>query len=194
MQSSNHPLVLKAIKFANEKHLGQTRKSTGLPYIVHPHGVAAILQTFKRSKNLVELICACYLHDTLEDTNTTHQDLRYEFGDMVANLVVEMTNDQNAIKLMFGGSKLEYLKNKLVSCSSYALTLKLCDRLDNMMGQPTDKMVKDTWELLWWVHGRRHLSWTQQQLFGQIMRVCLATSPAQQAKQVRLDPQFRPAL
>jgi hypothetical protein len=58
------PLLAKAITFAQEKHEGQRRKATGLPYITHLAGVALLVKLFKRSKNLEALVCAAYLHDT----------------------------------------------------------------------------------------------------------------------------------
>lgn len=165
---NNTPLVLKAIAFAHKKHGEQKRKKSGLPYVVHLHGVALLMQIFKRSKHLVELICAAYLHDILEDTNTTLAELREEFGDFIAFLVWEVTNDKEEIKRDFAGSKIEYLKHKLLHCSSYALTLKLCDRLDNITSQPTSKVQAETKELLDYISVNRRLSRTQETLVERI--------------------------
>lgn len=74
----------KAIIFATNAHSGSCRKGTNLPYIIHPMEVAAIVSTMTDSK---AVIAAAVLHDTVEDTNATIDDIRREFGDEVAELV-----------------------------------------------------------------------------------------------------------
>jgi len=91
-------LVLKAIIFATEKHKGQERKSTGLPYITHPIIVSHLLEKFKSSKNKDILKTAALLHDTLEDTNTSFQEISTNFSPMIAGIVLELTSDENEIK------------------------------------------------------------------------------------------------
>lgn len=74
----------KAIIFATNAHSGSCRKGTSLPYIIHPMEVAAIVSTMTDSK---AVIAAAVLHDTVEDTNATIEDIRREFGDEMAELV-----------------------------------------------------------------------------------------------------------
>ncbi len=74
----------KAIIFATKAHSGSCRKGTNLPYIIHPMEVAAIVSTMTDNK---EVIAAAMLHDTVEDTDATTEDIRREFGDKVADLV-----------------------------------------------------------------------------------------------------------
>ena len=85
----------KAIKFAVEKHAGTPRKGTKIPYIVHPMEAAAIVAGITDDQ---ELIAAAVLHDTLEDTKTTFDELVSAFGLRVANLVAEESEDKQAGK------------------------------------------------------------------------------------------------
>ncbi len=130
-RKANIKLVLKAYDFANEKHKGQLRKS-GEPYIIHPLQVAYILTTIDMDE---ATICAALLHDVVEDTEITHEDLIKEFGEEIANLVDGVT------KL----SKLqEYTTIKEQQVEDYrkmflamgrdirVILIKLADRLHNM--------------------------------------------------------------
>lgn len=162
-------LVLKALKFATQKHQGQVRKGSGLDYVTHTIAVSYILAAFKRSKHFEELIVAAILHDTLEDTDTTFIELATEFTPLVASLVLELSNDEEQIKLL---GKLAYHKKKLVGMSSYGLVIKLADRLHNVSDQPTEKMVIETIELMEHLKENRRLSGTQFKLVEEILRVC----------------------
>lgn len=73
-----------AIEFAAYAHRSQVRKSTEIPYVSHPYGVAMILIRGGCSE---DVIIAGLLHDTLEDTDTTEEELRSRFGDEVLRLV-----------------------------------------------------------------------------------------------------------
>lgn len=117
-----------AKKFAIQKHNGQTRKN-GNPYIVHPISVANLLGKYKKSHNIDRLIATAYLHDTLEDTDTSYYELVDTFGYDIAGLVMELTTDKN-MKDEIGKNK--YLAYKLNSMTKWALAIKLCDRLDNI--------------------------------------------------------------
>ncbi|MBT4334451.1 bifunctional (p)ppGpp synthetase/guanosine-3',5'-bis(diphosphate) 3'-pyrophosphohydrolase [archaeon] len=76
--------ITKAFEFAHEAHLGQKRKGTGAPYIIHPMEVSIILMKNNATPNAV---IAGLLHDTVEDTDTTMEDIEKEFGRGVAELV-----------------------------------------------------------------------------------------------------------
>ena len=77
-------IIEQAINFAAKAHHGQTRKSTDIPYITHPFAVGMLLQ---KEKCIDEVIAAGILHDTLEDTSTTYEELTERFGVRIANLV-----------------------------------------------------------------------------------------------------------
>lgn len=118
-----------ALAFAKKAHEGQKR-SGGLPYIVHPIAVAKNVEKFKGgSKNLQALKDAAHLHDTIEDTDTTLDQIESLFGSLVASLVKELTSDPEGIKTH---GKQVYLATKMEKMSSYGLVIKLADRLDNV--------------------------------------------------------------
>lgn len=81
----------RALLFATAAHaaVGQVRKYTGEPYIVHPIEVAEIVQTVPG--HTVEMVAAAYLHDVIEDTQVPLEIIVYEFGHEIANLVLWLT-------------------------------------------------------------------------------------------------------
>jgi (p)ppGpp synthase/HD superfamily hydrolase len=82
-----------AIQFAAMAHKNQTRKSTNIPYITHPISVGMLLQKAKCSE---EVIVAGILHDVLEDTPISYNELAEQFGVKIANLVVSASeHDKN---------------------------------------------------------------------------------------------------
>lgn len=81
-------LLTTALKFAAVKHAGQVRKSTDVPYFVHPVEVAMTLQDCGCSNDVV---IAGLLHDTLEDTSATYEEIENAFGSFIADIVLELT-------------------------------------------------------------------------------------------------------
>lgn len=75
-------LIVKAMNFAAKAHTSQMRKDGVTPYINHPIGVANILTEIGNITDLT-VICAALLHDTVEDTDTTFEDIRNEFGERI---------------------------------------------------------------------------------------------------------------
>lgn len=162
-------LVVKALNFAAEAHRDQTRKFSELPYIVHPMTVALLVTQFKpNSKNIVALQCAAILHDTVEDTGVIYRDIESEFGMLTASLVFELTTDEEE-KMRLG--KLEYLKKRFIGYSSYALFLKLLDRLANILDKPTEKTIQDTRELINHLLQNRMVSVTHHKVIEAIEEV-----------------------
>ena len=84
---SNVDLIKKAYEFASKYHKGQCRKS-GEPYMIHPLNVAYILAGLELDD---ETLCAALLHDVVEDTPVTHEDLVREFGETIAEMVAGVT-------------------------------------------------------------------------------------------------------
>lgn len=84
--------IFKAIEFAQLAHKGQYRKGTKLPYIIHPLGVMEILLRENASE---EVVIAGILHDTLEDTSTTAEELEQNFGKRVKELVLAATEPEH---------------------------------------------------------------------------------------------------
>ena len=77
-------LLDRAIVFAVRAHAGTERRGKGFPYIVHPMEAVEIVATMTSDQ---ELLAAAVLHDTVEDTDTTVEQIRTEFGDRIASLV-----------------------------------------------------------------------------------------------------------
>ncbi|MFN3870461.1 MAG: RelA/SpoT family protein [Aquificaceae bacterium] len=122
--------VIKALGFIEEKHAGQYRKS-GEPYVVHPIEVAIILAELGMDKTT---IIAGLLHDVLEDTNTTYEEIKEKFGKEVADIVEGVTK---LGKINFKDLQTQKAENyrKLILAFSKDLRVifvKLTDRLHNM--------------------------------------------------------------
>lgn len=163
----------KAIRFAAKKHRKQTR-SDGTPYISHPVRVAQYIKKYKDSHNLDALISAAYLHDTIEDTDTTHEDLKKMFGGLVASLVKELTSDEKEIERL---GKTEYMSRKMTGMSSWALAIKLADRLDNVQDIATaktpawrQKYKKETESVLSRLEKERVLTGSHKKIIGLIRK------------------------
>lgn len=86
--------IHQAIVFATERHAGQLRKGTELPYIVHPMEVMTILS---RITDHAPLLMAGILHDTVEDTDTTIEEIAALFGEETAQLVDAHTEKNHAL-------------------------------------------------------------------------------------------------
>ena len=98
MEHSHLSLIFKALSFAADKHRDQRRKdSNGSPYINHPIELVRVLC---EEGNIYDphTLCAALLHDTLEDTDTTPEQLEMEFGSAVRQIVVEVTDDKRLPK------------------------------------------------------------------------------------------------
>nr|WP_240191376.1 bifunctional (p)ppGpp synthetase/guanosine-3',5'-bis(diphosphate) 3'-pyrophosphohydrolase [Aeromicrobium sp. YIM 150415] len=120
--------IEKAYRIAAQMHEGQTRKS-GDPYITHPLAVATILAELGMT---APTLCAALLHDTVEDTSYTIDQLREDFGDEVVHLVDGVTKLD---KVKYGDSAQSETIRKMVVAMSRdirVLVIKLADRLHNM--------------------------------------------------------------
>jgi GTP diphosphokinase / guanosine-3',5'-bis(diphosphate) 3'-diphosphatase len=89
------PLVRAAYERASSAHAGQVRNgSGGLPYIAHPVAVAARLEALDYDE---DVLAAALLHDVVEDSDTTLEELRSEFGERVAGLVAALSDDESIV-------------------------------------------------------------------------------------------------
>ena len=165
--------VEKAEWFARIKHDGQFR-ATGDPYIVHPIRVAKILESIKPdSQKLKTLTAAAYLHDTIEDTDTSFKELERHFGREVASIVLELSSAPFASDY---SGKEKYLAAKMLIMTPYALTVKLADRLDNICDMETfseeKKLSKfnETLEIIKVLKESSNITQTQAKLIDQIER------------------------
>jgi (p)ppGpp synthase/HD superfamily hydrolase len=120
-------MIFKAIDFATRAHSGQYRKGTKIPYITHPLNVAKTLIQLECSETI---IAAGILHDTLEDTRVTFDELLEIFGREIANLV-SLTSEPNKSDWIWENRKAHTLKY-LKTSSEQVLILSLADKLDNI--------------------------------------------------------------
>ena len=132
---SNHrkkvEIIERAFKFAREAHKGARRRS-GEPYILHPIAVARIV--------VEELglgstsICAALLHDVVEDTYYTHEDIEAAFGPKIASLVEGVTKISGGIFGDKASEQAENFRKLLLSMSAdiRVILIKMADRLHNM--------------------------------------------------------------
>jgi guanosine-3',5'-bis(diphosphate) 3'-pyrophosphohydrolase len=120
-------LVMRAAIFAADKHRYQKRRDKQTPYINHPLAVASILVHVARVKD-AEVLAAALLHDTIEDTETTVEELRTVFGERVLSLVLECTDDKELPK-----EERKRLQVKHASSRSRdAKLIKIADKISNM--------------------------------------------------------------
>jgi len=118
--------IFSAIQFAVQAHAGQFRKGTSVPYIVHPLAVGRILAEAGCAH---EIIIAGFLHDTVEDTAVTLDEIRAKFGGRVAELVAAVTETDRSAAWKV--RKQETL-DKLQVADDDVLFLALADKIDNM--------------------------------------------------------------
>jgi GTP diphosphokinase / guanosine-3',5'-bis(diphosphate) 3'-diphosphatase len=121
-------LLLKALEFATRKHRDQRRKDKeSSPYINHPISLASILCNEGHVTD-IEVICCALLHDTIEDTATTPEELCNEFGERIRDIVMEVTDDKSLPKAERKRLQIEHA----ASVSSKAKLVKLADKIANL--------------------------------------------------------------
>lgn len=118
----------KAVKFATKAHEGAVRKYTGVPYITHPIAVAELVRVFDPRP---EVWVAAILHDVVEDTPVTLEEIEVEFGPTVAELVKYCTN--------VAGPEIEDRKTRFAMNAAHfkegppgAHNIKVADAIHNM--------------------------------------------------------------
>lgn len=119
--------VDRALIFAYRAHKGQVRKYTNEPYICHPIAVASILQELDYDDCY---IAAALLHDVVEDTSFTNDEIRTEFGDTIANLVMEVT-DVSKPEDGNRATRKELDRQHIIKSSPRGKDIKLADLIDN---------------------------------------------------------------
>jgi GTP pyrophosphokinase len=120
-------LISQALAKATEAHAGQIRNgSGGLPYIEHPRMVAATLAARDYDE---ATLAAALLHDVVEDSDTTVEDLRGEFGDQIADLVAALSDDESIES--YRDRKNEH-RGRVAAVDGDALAIYAADKLTNM--------------------------------------------------------------
>lgn len=145
--------ILDALLFAAEKHRFQKRKGPqAYPYIIHPIGVAHHLLTIGNVTDR-DVLIAALLHDTVEDTNTTFEEISKAFGLRVESFVREVTDDKNL-------PKAERKRMQIVNAphkSSEAAQIKLADKYFNLKDLATSPPINWTEERI-----DEYFRWAQQ--------------------------------
>ncbi len=122
----------KAARYALDAHKGMIRKRSNAPYILHPFEVASIAATMTVDE---DVLCAALLHDVVEDTDCTLEELREEFGDRVATLVAyetEKSYPDESPQQSWERRKIESLEDLRACDDRDVFILWLSDKLSNM--------------------------------------------------------------
>jgi (p)ppGpp synthase/HD superfamily hydrolase len=119
-----------ALAFATKAHGEQQRKYSAEAYIEHPKRVAKIVRSVPHS---AEMICAAYLHDVVEDTPVKIEEIREKFGQKVANLVSELTDEYMKVNYphLNRRARKDLEVQRQANISKEAKTIKLADVIDN---------------------------------------------------------------
>jgi guanosine-3',5'-bis(diphosphate) 3'-pyrophosphohydrolase len=150
-------LLLKALAFAAHKHRDQRRKDADAsPYINHPIALADALVN-EGGVTDFEVLCAALLHDTVEDTDTTHEELVDAFGSRIACIVAEVTDDKHLPKAERKRLQIEHAPK----ISHEAKLVKLADKLVNLRDVAERPPAK--WDL---ARRREYFDWAKQVIDG----------------------------
>ena len=149
----NTELLDRAIVFAVRAHAGTERRCKGFPYIVHPLEAVGIVATMTSDQ---ELLAAAALHDTIEDTDVTVEDIRAAFGERVAELVHSESDQLNGEVFTGSGNEEETWHarkqaaiDRLAAASHDAKIVAMGDKLSNMRAIWRDYQQKgdELWQI-----------------------------------------------
>ena len=128
LEEGNLKILLKALAFAAHKHKDQRRRDVDAsPYINHPISLADILCNEAHITD-IETICGALLHDTVEDTETTAEELEDAFGKTIRDIVMDVTDDKNLSK----SSRKQAQIDHAAQISDKAKLIKLADKISNL--------------------------------------------------------------
>lgn len=161
-------LIRRAYVFSASAHRGQVRKS-GEPYLVHPLAVSALLADMKLDEFA---ICAGILHDTIEDTEVTGEQIRAEFGDDVADIVEGVTKLSSIPYNTSYEKSAENFRRMLVAMTRdiRVILVKLADRLhnmrtlDHMRPDKQDRIAQETLDIYAPLANRLGIFWLKAEL------------------------------
>ncbi|WP_058307364.1 HD domain-containing protein [Gracilibacillus massiliensis] len=146
-------LIEKANILATKAHQHQNRKGTDIPYITHPYAVGMLLQQAKCSE---EVIAAGILHDTLEDTDLTFEQLKEMFGKQVANYVLAASEQD---KSLTWEERKQHTIDMLQDASIEDVQVIVADKLHNLRSIHHD--LKANGDMIWqrFKRGKRDQHW-----------------------------------
>ena len=187
---ANTELINRAYVYSAQKHEGQLRKS-GDPYFIHPVNVAGIIAQMKLDSASV---CAALLHDVVEDTGVSEEELRKQFGPEVAFLVEGVTKLGKVNFTSKEDRQAESFRKMLVAMARdiRVLLVKLADRLDNMRTlehmspEAQERIAHETMDIYAPLAGRLGIQWLKSELedlsFKYLYPDAFATISAQRRK------------
>lgn len=150
IKSKDLALILTALEFSSHKHRDQRRKDNNAsPYINHPIGLANVLCNEGKITN-AKVICAALLHDTIEDTETTADELKSKFGKCITNIVLEVTDDKSLPKAERKLAQIEHAKHSSKRAKLVKLADKICNLRDILFTPPEDWSVTRKREYFDW--------------------------------------------
>lgn len=132
--AEEHALLNKAIHFAVDHHAGAVRKGSGLPYILHPLETMQILNSMKAD---IPLLIAGVLHDTVEDTDATIEEITSLFGSDIGTLVNSHTED----KSLSWKERKQHAIDSLAEADFRLKMLVLADKVSNLRSIVSDYKV-----------------------------------------------------
>lgn len=150
-------LLLEALQFSAERHRDQRRKDrSASPYINHPIAVAHVLSTVGSVSDVTTLVAAI-LHDTIEDTQTTAEEIELKFGGEVRLVVEELTDDKSLPKEQRKRLQIQHAPHASNRAKLVKLADKICNIRDVTLTPPAD----------WSIQRRReYLDWTEHVVAG----------------------------
>jgi guanosine-3',5'-bis(diphosphate) 3'-pyrophosphohydrolase len=143
-------LLIRAIEFAARKHRLQRRKDAeASPYINHPVALMSVL-CVEAGVCDVEILCAAALHDTIEDTQTTRNEISREFGKKIADIVAEMTDDKSLPKDKRKQLQIETAPHKSPGASLVTMADKIANLRDVAANPPAGWSLKRRQDYFVW--------------------------------------------
>ena len=141
-ETTDLKLLSRALSFAAYKHRDQRRKDVeASPYINHPIALFDHLINVAEVTD-TEILCAALLHDTIEDTETTHGELTSEFGKFISDIVAEVTDDKSLPKPERKQRQVEHAPHLSTRAKAVKLADKACNLRDVAANPPQDWNLK----------------------------------------------------
>jgi guanosine-3',5'-bis(diphosphate) 3'-pyrophosphohydrolase len=158
MEHTELSLLIDALSFAAERHRGQRRKDrVASPYINHP---IALMRVLILEAGIADplVLCAALLHDTVEDTGTTAEEIAARFGPEICAVVLEVTDDKRLSKAERKRFQVEHARQVSTPARLVKLADKICNLRDVADSPPVD------WDL---ARCQAYFDWAQE-VIGQM--------------------------
>lgn len=167
--------MIKAAVYAAEKHKYQRRKGFNqVPYINHPLKVANLLMS--SGEDNFELLIAAILHDVVEDSDATKEEISKEFGQEVSDLVAEVTDDKELPYTIRKELQVKYAPELSVKAKKLKIADKICN-IEDIVNYPLDWTSERRLSYLEWsaqvVAGCRGVSPVLEEIFDETLRAGL---------------------